>query len=552
MITGSFTQREINQLEADLKAGSLSFTPRILSEMNVSPELGAKEKVSGIAATMLSLCLVIAAMLFYYRFGGLVASIAVILNLLILWATLQNLQATMTLAGIAAIILTLGMAVDANVLVFERIREEFAHSGRLASALHAGYRKAFSAIIDSNVTTIIAALVLLQFDSGPIKGFAITLIIGIISSMITALFMTRYFFAGWVQNPKHKSMQMLNWFKARKFDFLRHTKKTLICSALIILVGGVLLIKERSTMFGMDFKGGYALNVDLPVQEHVHYRQKVEEALIAQGATHRDFQVRELSPSNHIRIFLSRNLEQPGHPFFGMPNAYELKEPAFAYENNPKIVWIVDALQQAGLKLDAPALAQLDKTWNEVSGQMSDSMRNSAVVGLTVALLAILIYITLRFEFKYAMSATLCILHDVLFTLGFIAILHALKVPLQIDLNTMAALLTIVGYSLNDTIIVFDRIREDVRLMRRSSFADIINHALNVTLSRTTMTSGTTLLVLIPLIALGGSTLFGFALVMAIGVIFGTLSSLFIATPLLKFFHDRELVKEAHANERHA
>jgi SecD/SecF fusion protein len=163
-----------------------------------------------------------------------------------------------------------------------------------------------------------------------------------------------------------------------------------------------------------------------------------------------------------------------------------------------------------------------------------------------------LIYITLRFEFKYAMSATLCILHDVLFTLGFIAILHAFKVPLQIDLNTMAALLTIVGYSLNDTIIVFDRIREDVRLMRKSSFADIINHALNVTLSRTTMTSGTTLLVLIPLIALGGSTLFGFALVMAIGVIFGTLSSLFIATPLLKFFHDRELMKEAHVNERHA
>ncbi len=167
------------------------------------------------------------------------------------------------------------------------------------------------------------------------------------------------------------------------------------------------------------------------------------------------------------------------------------------------------------------------------------------VLGIAIALLAILVYITLRFEFKYAMSATLCIAHDVLFTVGFIALLHALKVPLQIDLTTVAALMTIVGYSLNDTIIVFDRIREDVRLMRKARFYDIINHALNVTLSRTTMTSGTTLLVLIPLIALGGSTLFGFALVMAIGVIFGTLSSLFIATPLLKFFHDREEAREA-------
>src|SRR5262249_23161150 len=160
------------------------------------------------------------AMVGYYRFGGIVASIAVIFNLFIMWATLQNLQATMTLAGIAGIILTLGMAVDANVLVFERIREEFAVSGRIASAVHTGYRKAFSAILDSNVTTIIAALVLLHFDSGPIKQFAIMLIIGIISSMFTALFMTRFFFAGWVQNPHHKSLSMLNWFKTRNYNFL--------------------------------------------------------------------------------------------------------------------------------------------------------------------------------------------------------------------------------------------------------------------------------------------------------------------------------------------
>ena len=545
MISGSFTQREINQLEADLKAGSLTFTPRILSEKNVSPELGSKERFTGILGTILSLALVIASMVGYYRFGGLIASIAVIFNLFLMWATLQNLQATMTLAGIAGIILTLGMAVDANVLVFERIREEFAISGRIASAVQAGYRKAFSAILDSNVTTIIAALVLLHFDSGPIKQFAVMLIIGIISSMFTALFMTRFFFAGWVQNPSHKSLSMLNWFKAKNYNFLKHTKRTVIFSAVVILIGIFTLIAERHHIFGMDFSGGYALNVELqPQKEKANDRNAVEHALIKAGATQQEFQIRELTPSNHIRIFLSRSLQQNGRPFFGMPVENDLKEPVYPFETNPKIVWVVQALNKSGLTIQLSSLQNLDKNWTEVSGQMSDAMRDNAMIGLTIALLCILIYITIRFEFKYAISATICLAHDVVFTVGVLAILHALGVSIQIDLNTVAALMTIIGYSLNDTIIVFDRIREDVRLMRKSSFSEVINHALNVTLSRTIMTSGTTLLVLVPLVFLGGSTLFGFALVMAIGVIFGTLSSLFIAAPLMKYFHDRELQKE--------
>ena len=544
MISGSFTQREITQLESDLKAGSLSFTPHILSEKNVSPELGSKERVSGIVATILSLMLVMASMIGYYRFGGLVASIAVIVNLFIMWATLQNLQATMTLAGIAGIILSLGMAVDANVLVFERIREEFGLTGRIASAVNAGYRKAFSAILDSNVTTVIAALVLLHFDSGPIKQFAVMLIIGIVSSMFTALFMTRFFFMGWVKNPNNKSLNMLNWFKAKNFNFLKYTKKTVIFSSIIILVGCFTLVVQRHTIFGMDFSGGYALNIELETTKDANYRQAVEKALIKQGATSQDFQIRELTPSNNIRIFLSRSLQQPGHPFYGMPMENDLKEPEYRYELNPKIVWVVNTLGQSGLKMSPQSLENLDKNWTEVSGQMSDAMRNNAMIGLSLALLFILIYITFRFEFNYAISATICIAHDVIFTIAVLGLLHAVGIHIQIDLNTIAALMTIVGYSLNDTIIVFDRIREDVRTMRKSSFTDIINHALNVTLSRTIMTSGTTLLVLVPLILLGGSTLFGFSLVMAIGVIFGTLSSLFIAAPLMKYFHDRELKKE--------
>ncbi len=544
MISGSFTQREITQLEADLKAGSLSFTPHILSEKNVSPELGSKERITGIIATILSLALVIASMLCYYRFGGLVASVAVLVNLFIMWATLQNLQATITLAGIAGIILSLGMAVDANVLVFERIREEFTASGRIASAVHAGYRKAFSAILDSNVTTVIAALVLLHFDSGPIKQFAVMLIIGIVSSMFTALFMTRFFFFGWVQNPSHKTLNMLNWFRAKNYNFLKYTKKTIVFSSVVILVGSFALIAQRHTIFGMDFSGGYALNVELEPKADTNYRQAVETALIKQGASSQDFQIRELTPSNNIRIFLSRSLQQQGGPFFGMPIENDLKEPQYRYELNPKIVWVANALQQSGLMLSPGSLQTLDSNWTEVSGQMSDAMRNNAMIGLAIALLCILIYITFRFEFNYAISATICIAHDVVFTIAAIGLMHAIGIPIQIDLNAIAALMTIIGYSLNDTIIVFDRIREDVRLMRKSSFSEIINHALNVTLSRTIMTSGTTLLVLVPLILIGGSTLFGFSLIMAIGVIFGTLSSLFIAAPMMKYFHDRELKNE--------
>jgi SecD/SecF fusion protein len=540
MISGSFTQREINSLEADLKAGSLTFVPRILSEKNISPDLGSKERSLGIFATGLALVFVMITMVGYYKFGGFVATVAVLFNLLLMWATLQNLGAVLTLPGIAGIILTLGMAVDANVLVFERVREEFALSGRIASAMHAGYKKAFSAIVDSNLTTLIAALILLNFDSGPIKTFAVMLIIGILSSMFTSLFMTRFFFAGWVQNPEHKELKMASLIRASNFDFLKYTKKTMIISSVIILAGVAVFAASRSTILGMDFTGGYAVSVEVQAQPGVHVRQKVEQALLAKGAKAQDFQIRELTPANHVRIFFSRSMEQKGHPFYGLPFSYDLKEPTYAYENNPKIAWTISSLQSAGLKVAPHSLSQLDQSWTDVSGQMSSVMRNQAIIGLCLALLCILLYITFRFEFKYAISATLCLAHDVIFTVATLAILHQCGVPLQIDLNTIAALMTIIGYSLNDTIIVFDRIREDVRLMKKATFVEVINHALNATLSRTLMTSGTTLVVLIPLIILGGSTIFGFALVMAIGVIFGTLSSLFIAAPLMLFFHNRQ------------
>lgn len=552
-ISGRFTQREVAQLAADLKAGSLSFTPKILSEQNVSAELGADERSKGITASLVAIALVAFAMIGYYRFAGLVATVAVLFNILIMWGVLQNLDAALTLPGIAGIVLTIGMAVDANVLVFERIREEFAISGRIASAIQAGYRKAFSAIFDSNITTIMAALILIQFDSGPIKGFAVTLIIGIFSSMFTALFMTRYFFAGWVQNPNNKQLPMSQWISNTNFDFLGKAKPAILISLVVMALGSFMLYQERKTIFGMDFTGGYSLTVEVENQPgNPNYREEALAALQKAGAYATDVEVRELTLPNQLRIRLGAGMDEEGHPFYGLPDEKTEGPFTFNFMKNPRIVWTVEALENGGLKISDFQKQTLETNWSVVSGQFSDAMRNNAILGLAIALASILIYITFRFEFKYAVGAVVALAHDVLITMGILAGFHALGFPVTIDLQVVGAIMTIIGYSLNDTIIVFDRIREDLKVLRRLSFRDAVNHALNVTLSRTLMTSGTTLLVLFALVILGGQSIFGFSLVMTIGVLVGTLSSLFIASPVLVWMHDREELKAKELNSKRA
>ncbi len=538
-ITGRFSQREISQLAADLRAGSLSFTPRILSENNISPDLGKEERAKGISASLIALALVVVVMTGYYRFAGVVASIAVLLNLLIMWGVLQNIDAALTLAGIAGIVLTIGMAVDANVLVFERIKEEFAISGRIASAIQTGYRKAFSAIVDSNITTIIAALILIQFDSGPIKGFAVTLIIGIISSMFTALFMTRYFFAGWVKRGG-KKLSMSNLISGTKIDFLSKTRFVVILSILVIAFGGTLFVKESSTIFGMDFTGGYALTVEVEEKGEEAPRIAAHKALVESGAPALDVQVRQLTHPNQLRIQLGMGMEESSYPFYEMPREIKVPGATYEYETNPRLTWVVNALAAHGVEVQASELPNLSSNWSVVSGQFSDVMRNQAAFALLLAMVAILIYITLRFQFKYAISAVIGLVHDVMLTLGVMAIFHYLGFPVQIDLVVVGAIMTIIGYSLNDTIIVFDRIREDTKLMRKSSFREVVNHSINITLSRTAMTSGTTLLVLVSLLLLGGPSIFAFSLVMTMGVLFGTASSLYVAPAALLYFHGKE------------
>jgi SecD/SecF fusion protein len=512
------------------------------SHKELTPELGSEERTRGIVAAIVALISIIVAMVGYYHFAGVVASVAVLFNILIMWGVLQNLGAALSLPTIAGIVLTIGMAIDANVLVFERFREEFALSGRISSAIQTAYRKAFSAIIDSNITTIIAALILIQFDSGPVKGFAVALIVGIISSMFTSLFMTRFFFAGWVQNPKNKTLTMSQFFSTTNFNFLGKTRAVTIISVAVLIAGSLMFASQRNTIFGMDFTGGYSLDVELADQAGVNnYRLKANDALLEAGATTNDIQIRELGRPNLLRIQLGMGMEQKGHPFYQMPEVATGTNFTYEYQHNPRINWVVASLQKAGLDIPDSKLVNIERDWTVRSGQFSEEMRNNSIIGLALALLSVLIYITVRFEFKFAVGAVVSLAFVVIVTLQVLAFFHWLGFSVQIDMQVIGAIMTIIGYALNDTIIVFDRIREDIKLLRKLSFAQVVNHALNVTLSRTVMTSGTTLLVLFALVFLGGQTIFAFSLVMAIGVIVGTFSSLFIASPVMVYFHEREL-----------
>lgn len=523
-ISGSFTLREVKKLESDLRAGSLSFTPKILSESNISPELGLGERSRAIVAMALSLIAVMLIMGAVYRFGGLVASVCVIFNLLVMWAIFQSLGAALSLATIAGVILTIGMAVDANVLVFERIREEYAKSSNLKYALTQGYTRAFSAIFDSNLTTAAAAIILLNFDSGPIKGFALTIVVGIISSMFTALFLSRFFFSIWVENTRSTDLSMRHLFKGMRFNFFRGSKFYAFVVCAIIGLGAMSFSTQKQQILGMDFTGGFAFKLELASGS----KKEVEAAFASAGLSAGDARVRTLGAPQELKVMLA-------------PNLHQLRQ-ELGQDKSPteRIEWIFSQLQKSHIALAPSALQTASETWAEMSSELSDAMTSQALLGLGLALVFILLYISWRFEATGALAAIVCLVHDVVITLTCISILRYLGLDLQIDLHTIAALMTIVGYSLNDTIIIFDRVREQRALHVAGSLREQLNMALSNTLSRTVMTSLTTLVVLLFLVGSGGGVIFGFACVMTIGVVFGTLSSLLLAGPLWAWLASRK------------
>ena len=534
-VSGKFSHREVSRLATDLKSGAMSFVPEILSEEMISPELGKQQRTQGVISICLGLFVLMALMSIYYRFGGVIASGAVLLNLLLIWAALQYLDAPLTLTGLAGIVLAMGMAVDANVLVFERIREEYLLSNSLTHSVEAGYRKAFGAILDSNLTTVFASVILLLLDTGPIRGFALTLILGIFSSMFTALFMTKFFFVVWMHRTQETQLHMMNKFLGSKHDFLKECRKLWFLSGGIIVLGAIALgFGAWHSVLGMDFQGGYALTLNMTEQKSLdvsQFRTQLSTKFKQLGLSSRDFRIKSLDSSEKIKIYFSQNaLSHVPTPENGTQDIHD--------QNLSRVLGI---LSDTGLDVSSnDSLKQVQNFWVKVSGQFSNKMRIQACLALTSALFVILIYVSLRFEWRYALSAIFALIHDLIATCAVLVTTHFFLQRIQIDLQAIGALMTVLGYSLNNTLIIFDRIREDRQKKLFTPLPILINDALQKTLGRTVMTTATTLSVLLILLFVGGGSIFNFAFIITIGILLGTLSSLYIAPPLLLFMMRNE------------
>lgn len=498
-ITGQFSFDEASLLALSLRSGALPAPMKIEEERTIGPLLGKDSISAGINATVIGGLLVFAFMLIYYMFAGVISNIALLLNLLIIFGTMGLLnvmlpqsQLTLTLPGIAGIILTLGMAVDANVLINERIREEMKTGQGLQASINNGFNKALKAIVDSNSTTLIAAFMLFQFGSGPIKGFAVTLSLGLISSLFTALFVTRTIFnfcldLGWM-----KKLTMLHFFENSKIDFVKKRFFCFVISAVLILASVFILVQKKDTAYGIDFAGGQ-------VQKY-RFEQPVSVSVLRDG----------LKSVGLEDTVIQQIVEDPTDLIIRTSDdTYTTIVETFknVFPDNPFKILSIE----------------------KVGPIVGKALRQQAILAILFALSGILIFVGFRFKhFDFATAGVIALLHDVFVTLGILVMMGR-----QIDLLVVTALLTIAGYSINDTIIIYDRVRENMAKPGKRKLADIINLSINQTLGRTILTTITTLLVVVTLFLKGGEVLNTFALCLMIGFIAGTYSTIFIASPLV-------------------
>jgi SecD/SecF fusion protein len=490
-ITGDFTEEEVRNLASVLE-NPLQTPVTVEEERSVSATLGSDSIRSGIYAGLVGLALSFLFIIIYYRFAGLVASIALILNLVLLFGAMAMFNFVLTLPGIAGIILTIGMAVDANVLIYERLREELAAGKPLNVALNAAYDRAFSAIFDSNVTTLITALILFWKATGPVKGFAITLTIGIVASMFSALLVTRNCFNWAIASGVLKRVTMSNLIKSTNFDFLSKRRLSVGISALVILVSVVVFAVRGEKNFGIDFRGGdlLVLEAQKRVEEgDVRAALKqidLEESVVqTEKATGKEFLTIRSAPGTSDRI--EKLLDE------------KFPEAKFRVEQSDKVGKLV-----------------------------GDELARNSLIALGLGIIGIFIYVTARFEFAFALGAIIALLHDVILTIGAFALFGR-----ELSLIIVGAVLTIAGYSINDTIVVFDRIREGMRAANAVSLQFVMNRAINETLGRTILTGGTTVLSTLALYFLGGPVLHDFAFTILVGILVGTYSSIFVASPIV-------------------
>jgi SecD/SecF fusion protein len=516
-ITG-VTVKEAQDLANLLKSGTLPAPCRIVQEELIGPSLGKDSIHSGLNSFIISFIVILLYMVFYYsRRAGLIADIALLANMFFIIGVLASLQAALTLPGIAGIVLTIGMSVDANVLIYERIREEVAAGKGIKLAISDGYKNAYSAIIDSNLTTGITGVILLLVGTGPIKGFATTLVIGICTSLFSAIFITRLIFEMYLNKAGRITFATTftqGAFKNLKINFIGNRKPYYIISSILIIIGiGSLLYRGLDQ--GVDFTGGrnYIIEFNKPVNN-------TEVASALENTLGERPKVITFGSQNKIRISTQYkiNEDEPAIDEEIQNKLYEGLKPMLgkdvSYEQFSKENWL-------GTQKVGPTIA--------------DDIKRQAVIAIFLSLVFMFLYILFRFRnWQFGMGAVVALIHDSLLILGLFSIFYgSMPFSLEIDQAFIAAILTVVGYSVNDTVVVFDRIREYLREFRKREISEIMNMALNSTLSRTFNTSMTTFVVLLTIFIFGGESIKGFVFALLVGIVVGTYSSVFIATPLV-------------------
>lgn len=520
-ISGDFDMKEAMDLSSALD-NPLKTPLRIIDERGVDPSLGADAVASGFRASLLGVIGVCLFMLAYYLFAGLVANIALCLNVILLLGIMCSLDVTYTLPGIAGIVLTIGMSVDANVLIYERIREELQAGKSVRGAITAGYSKAFGTILDSNLTTLITSSLLIILGTGSVKGFGIALTIGLLVSMFTALVVTRLVFDTWLNLGERKSLPMFQFIRGSKIDFLRFAKPAFIASWSLIVIGlGYGIFVRGHNLQGVEFAGGDSLvlrfdNANKP--DAAAIRKSLETLKLGEPTV--QYQTDPGSGKQFLNVVVAHADDSK--------IAVEVSNGTKAEE------LLIQTFPQA--KFERVAL-------DTVGPSVGFEIQKSAIVASLLSLFGILVYVAFRYEFSFAVGAVAAVLHDVLMTIGIYCLtglFHEGHLGRQFNATFVAALLTIIGFSINDTIVIFDRIREDLKLGKRGSFRDIINTALNQTLSRTIITSGTVLISTGILYFFGGGPINDFAFTFLVGIIVGTYSTIYIASALVLWWHRGE------------
>ncbi len=511
-ISGYFTHEEAADLAIVLRVGALPAPVEVIQNLTVGASLGQDSIDRGLMSGVFGAIMVLAFMIIYYRLSGVIANTALILNILFLFTGLAILNATLTLPGIAGIVLSIGMAVDANVLIFERMREEYALGKSVRASIDGGFGKAFWTIVDSQVTTLITAMALFMFGTGPIKGFAITLSLGIIFNLFTALFCSRLLFDTVNTGSFLKKLQFMQFVKKPNLDYMSLKKVTFALSGVLVAIGLIAFIQigRGNANLGVDFSGGSLL------------QYKASTA----------FSMDEVRTAFNNSDLAGVNLQE--------------------VENEHRLIVKVKKSEEVVADLNIQVSAILDKelsdkgfvieSQSEIGSSVSAVLRNKAIQAILISFAGVILYLAMRFDIRFGVAAAIATFHDVLVVLGICWLMNV-----EITLLIVTALLTLAGYSLNDSVVVFDRIRENLRKSQKTSLTTIINNSVNQVISRTVVTSLTSAMVLLALFIFGGSVIHDFSFALLTGVMVGTYSSIFIASPVLTLWGEN--IREKNVEE---